>query len=317
MNLVAYLSTNKIITLAHSGKRFPHHWTYPIGASLFSLLTPYLSSLCILPYYIFIAWRDPEYTYRLATDLTFDGLIGFLGIFIFVAGWLWIFERRGVASTGFIRENILTKYLHGLAIGILIIIIVILLISASENNIITSHISNNYTTLLRGSGLLLIGFVIQGAAEEVLARGFVLPVVGARFGVVWGILISSAIFSLLHLLNPNLQIMAIINLFIFGIFAALYALWEGSLWGICGLHTAWNWVLGSFFGAPVSGLHVQPSWLQYTPGSSALWDGGSFGPEGGLAVSLVLLSGIIIILWGLVQKARKENAPTTSNQNPL
>jgi hypothetical protein len=193
------------------------------------------------------------------------------------------------------------------------IIIVILLISAVGKNTITSHLSYNYPALLQGSGLLLVGFVIQGAAEEVLARGFVLPVVGARFGVAWGIVISSVMFSLLHLLNPNLRTMAIVNLFLFGLFAAFYTLLEGSLWGICGLHTAWNWALGSIFGAPVSGLHVKPAWLNYTPGSLALWDGGSFGPEGGLAVSLVLLSGIIMMTWLLIHKARKEKDPATSN----
>lgn len=304
MNFLNSLSTNKIILLAHTGKRFPIHWTYPIGASFFALLTPYLSSLCILPFYIFAAWRNPGFINRISTELTFDGLLAFLGIFIFVAGWLWIFERRNLASTGLTREYFLYKYIRGLVVGMLMVGTTIAIINATDKFVLSNQLTINSTTLLRGTVIMFIGFAIQGAAEEVLARGFVFPIVGARFGVVWGLLLSSGLFSLLHILNPNLQITAIANLFLFGVFAALFTLWDSSLWGICGLHTAWNWTLGSIFGAPVSGLHVKPSLLMYSPGNSSLWNGGGFGPEGGFAVSLVLIAGITVLLWRLVHNNR-------------
>ncbi len=41
--------------------------------------------------------------------------------------------------------------------------------------------------------IMLVGWLVQGAAEETLTRGFLLPVFGVRFGPVWGILVSSVL----------------------------------------------------------------------------------------------------------------------------
>lgn len=90
--------------------------------------------------------------------------------------------------------------------------------------------------------------------------------------------------------------LVIVNLLLYSLFAAFYALREGSLWGVCAFHSAWNWAQGNFFGLAVSGnqadggmlfdlMEVGPDWFT----------GGAFGPEGGLAVTLMLLVGIAIM----------------------
>jgi len=47
---------------------------------------------------------------------------------------------------------------------------------------------------------------------------------------------------------------ALANLALYGLFAALYALREGGIWGISAQHTAWNWAQGNIFGLQVSGI---------------------------------------------------------------
>ena len=149
---------------------------------------------------------------------------------------------------------------------------------------------------LAGVLVVLIGWLVQGGAEEVLTRGFLLPVFGVRFGLPFAILVSSVLFSSLHLFNENLSGIALLNLALFGVFACLYALREGSLWGICALHSSWNWVQGNIFGLPVSGTNSGSSLLSLQLTGPDWWAGGAFGAEGGLAVTLVLLLGCAVLL---------------------
>jgi membrane protease YdiL (CAAX protease family) len=111
-----------------------------------------------------------------------------------------------------------------------------------------------------------------------------------------GILISSILFTLLHLLNPNLTALAVLNLFLFGVFASLFALYEGGLWGIFAIHTVWNWAQGNLFGFSVSGSDLSPAtFLRFSLTGPDWLTGGKFGPEGGLAVTVVMLTGCVIL----------------------
>jgi membrane protease YdiL (CAAX protease family) len=122
--------------------------------------------------------------------------------------------------------------------------------------------------------------------------------VGARYRPWLGVILSAIVFATLHSLNPNLSPIAVINLFLFGVFTAFYALREGGLWGVCSIHAAWNWAQSHLFGLQVSGL---------TPPGGTLFDlmeagpdvitGGSFGLEGGLAVTVVLLVSCALVWW--------------------
>jgi uncharacterized protein len=144
---------------------------------------------------------------------------------------------------------------------------------------------------------VLAGWAVQGAAEEVVCRGWVLPVIGARYRAWLGVLVSSLVFTILHGLNPNLSAVALLNLFLVGFFLALYALAEGGLWGVCAWHTAWNWAQGNVFGLEVSGMRTAGGMLlNLVETGPDVVTGGAFGPEGGLAVTLVMGLGIGALL---------------------
>jgi hypothetical protein len=100
-------------------------------------------------------------------------------------------------------------------------------------------------------------------------------------------------------------------LFLFGILTGLYVLKEGSLWGVMGLHAAWNWAEGNLFGFPVSGLAFSSGSLVYLKEAGpAFINGGGFGPEGGIAVTLAQLICILIIGYTLFKGANyREKAP--------
>jgi hypothetical protein len=102
-----------------------------------------------------------------------------------------------------------------------------------------------------------------------------------------------------------------VNLFLYGLFAAFYALHEGDLWGVCAFHSVWNWVQGNIFGFEVSGGAFGGSSLLKLQESGPDWfTGGKFGPEGGLAVTLVLVAGCVWLLWSSIrQRSLQANQP--------
>lgn len=229
-------------------------------------------------------------------------------IYVFLWAWLRFFEKRPYWTLGLEAKNILLQYGRGFLIGAMMFAAAVGILGLFGSvTFEQSNPSQQGLAALGGVILVLIGWVVQGGAEEVLIRGWVLPVIGVRYKPWIGLLVSSLIFAVLHGLNPNLNAIALVNLALFGVFAGLYAMREGSLWGISALHTVWNWVQGNFFGFQVSGMNADGGTIFNLMEIGADWlTGGEFGPEGGLAVTVVLVVGIIIILlWkhkGIVQE---------------
>ena len=117
---------------------------------------------------------------------------------------------------------------------------------------------------------------------------------------VWSsVAISAVIFSAFHLLNPSQGVMPVVNLIIYGIFAALLFLRTDSIWMIAAQHSLWNFVQGNVFGMEVSGNPVETTIMRFTPteGVSELISGGKFGIEGSICTTIVLTVGVLILLF--------------------
>lgn len=77
----------------------------------------------------------------------------------------------------------------------------------------------------------------------------------------------------------------------------LYVIKTNDLWGACGMHSAWNFAQGNLFGFEVSGLNVSVgSLFDFNLNGNSLISGGVFGPEAGLASTIILIIGIAFIL---------------------
>lgn len=226
-------------------------------------------------------------------------VFSFAGIFLFLWLWLKFYEKRPFHTLGFEKNGALLQYGRGLLFGALLFggaVGLMALFGFVERQAVPLQTDQTGLAALGGVLLVALGWVVQGAGEEVLTRGWMLPVLGARARPWIGIVVVSLFFSLLHGLNPNLSVLAMVNLALFGLFAAFYALREGSLWGICALHSVWNWIQGNVFGFEVSGTNAGGGALfKFVETGPDWFTGGAFGPEGGLAVSLMLLLGILVI----------------------
>ena len=210
--------------------------------------------------------------------------------------WCLLGERRTLSSLGFVPRNVGAEYGLGLVFGLLMFGGAVLLCMATSS--LTLSASEGAFPL--GAFLLcLLGFLIQGMSEEMLCRSYLMVSLSRGLPLWACALINALLFSLLHVGNPGISVIALVNIFLFGLFASGLTLRRGSIWMVGALHSMWNFAQGNLFGIPVSGLAGLPSPLKADMAEGSLHtliNGGTFGIEGGLAVTVVLLASCALIL---------------------
>ena len=219
----------------------------------------------------------------------------FLTIFtaLLVIVYCRFIERRSIRSMGLVKEKIRSDYLVGILVGFVMFSACVIIAYMAGTLEFNGYVLGNGIGILV---LFFIGFIIQGAEEEVMMRGYVMMSMGARYSVLTAVITNSVLFAALHLGNNGVTKLAFINLVLYGAFASVYTLKMDSLWGICAIHTVWNFAQGNIYGISVSGLDMTTSIFSFgLTKEGALINGGTFGLEGGLAVTIVLIISIIIV----------------------
>lgn len=136
-----------------------------------------------------------------------------------------------------------------------------------------------------GRDLLFWG--VAAATEEALFRGYAFQVLVQGMGAVPATLVLSAGFALVHMGNPNVDALALLNIFLAGVLLSFAYLRTRSLWFATAAHAGWNWTMGTLLALPVSGLTLVDTPLyDAQPGGPAWLTGGRFGPEGGLVATI-------------------------------
>ncbi len=139
-------------------------------------------------------------------------------------------------------------------------------------------------------------FILAAAFEELVYRGYAFQTMLRGAPAVVPIILFSIYFGLSHLDNPNSAVFSTTNTVLAGIWLSVAYLRTRNLWFPTALHAAWNWVMGAFFGIPVSGLRIpQNSILVSTTGEPVWLTGGSYGSEGGVAATFALVIATIVI----------------------
>lgn len=141
--------------------------------------------------------------------------------------------------------------------------------------------------------LLGAGFLVQGGAEEVICRGYLLRNFHLGVGFVVALLVTSVIFGIAHGLNPGAGLPAFLNVFAIGAFLVLLVV-RRSLWTAVGMHAGWNLFM-ALAGVPVSGISV-PGIARADLTGPVLWTGGKFGPEGSVLTFLLAAAGCVVLL---------------------
>ena len=195
-------------------------------------------------------------------------------------------EKLSFRSLGFVTKNMPLSYLAGGAGAALCMLVLALICKATGAMTFTHDAANT--------------------PEEVMCRGFLIAHITRRYSVKTAVIASSILFALLHVFNlSGISFLALINLFLFGVFASLMFLYSENIWLCAGFHTVWNFVQGNIIGVPVSGIPI-PSVFKMTANENmSAVNGGIFGLEGGIPVTVILVAGCLIFYFLIRRKNKK------------
>jgi membrane protease YdiL (CAAX protease family) len=139
--------------------------------------------------------------------------------------------------------------------------------------------------------------VVSGTLEEVLFRGILQRHLEAVFGSWIALAITSALFGLGHIFNPDASWFAAFAIAVeAGILLGAAYMLTRRLWLAIGIHAAWNFTQGWVFSVPVSGGEV-PLGLLITRRIGPDWlTGGDFGLEASVVAMVVAtLAGLFLL----------------------
>jgi hypothetical protein len=228
----------------------------------------------------------------------FTNSIGFVLAVFLARKWM---DRKTIVSLGFTIKGNLPNAFAGLFTALLILSAGSLLLISFNYLYFTGYTINSNHLLL--SALI---FTIVAFTEEIVFRGYILNNLMESFNKWIALLISSALFALLHITNPDVSLISIIAIFIAGILLGINYIYTKNLWfGIC-LHFAWNFFQGPILGYEVSGIK-SGGLLQQTLTGPDMYTGGNFGFEGSV-ICIVLELVTILLLFGVYEK-RKSSTP--------
>ena len=142
--------------------------------------------------------------------------------------------------------------------------------------------------------LYLALFIVVSFHEEIMMRGYVLNNLMQSMNRYAALSISSVIFMSIHLLNPNISFLSVINLFLAGIVLGIYYIHKQNLWLPIGMHLTWNFFQGPIFGFEVSGIETKSIIGQSIKGNEII-TGGAFGFEGSIIATILIVTMILYL----------------------
>lgn len=241
------------------------------------------------------------YHYFLYYELFSFVIILFLFIF-----WVKVIEKNALSSLGFVKRNWL-KYLGWgimfslVQMGVIALVYQVSGIGSFELN----ELSLEPILFILG---LFPFWLLQGGTEEVATRGWLLTRIAARTNLPLAIAISSSLFGILHMGNAGVTFLSVLNIILDGVLAGLLFIYTDSIWLVVAQHGTWNYVQGNLLGFQVSGTGADASIFSFTMGSGPDWlTGGTFGAEGSIITTLVLLLSLVIVYRLGERKERVDN----------
>jgi uncharacterized protein len=218
----------------------------------------------------------------------FMGMVGTLGV-------VWLFttkvDKISFMSIGFDRTKIIKDIALGLAIGFFIMF-------SGFSSLILTHqlqfvdIKFNALNFVYSFGI----FVFVAVSEEVFTRGYILRNLAISFNKYVALVVSALIFSLMHLANPNANVVGLSIIFLSGLVLGLPYLYTKNLWFPIALHFSWNFFQGPIFGFNVSGLNFYKL-IETKYATANNWNGGEFGFEGSIVAVFFLLGALMAIYF--------------------
>jgi membrane protease YdiL (CAAX protease family) len=215
-----------------------------------------------------------------------------------------------LSSHGFTFRGIVIQTAIGAAIGLA-------LMSAIVN---TLQLSGHYVADRENiafapiPGLAL--FFLVAVFEETVFRGFIFATLEHKWGSFVALTTTCLLFGLAHLVDavPGISFAQHLRASLFiGLEAGLLLnasfMLTRSLWLGIGIHWAWNFFEGPFYGTNVSGLvEPAPLYQSHTIGPAFI-TGGAFGPENGIVCLIIATIAGLVMLRLAIRAGRWQKNP--------
>lgn len=203
---------------------------------------------------------------------------------------IWVFmkyvDKEKFINLGFDTKNRLYEFIVGIVIGALIMTIAYsLLLFLGEINFQSVNFD------IKEIILSILIFIIVSVTEEALFRGYILKNLMISFNKYIALIVSSVLFSLVHGLNPNIDLFSLINIFFAGILLGISYIHTKNLWFPIALHLSWN-LFQTIFGFNVSGQKSY-SLIEFSIPENNLINGGDFGFEGSILSAIAMIVTIV------------------------
>lgn len=202
--------------------------------------------------------------------------------------------------------------LRGTGLGVLLIAIVVAAMAAG-GWLHWSEAAGDAGQWTRAAVGFAAFFGLAAFWEELAFRGYPFQVLAEALGPVRAVLLTAAAFAGLHGMNPGIGWLALGNTALAGILLGVLYWRTYSLALVTGTHLGWNWAMSFAADLPVSGLALETPGYDASVGGPLMLTGGSYGPEGGLLLSVVSAAGIA---WALKTR-RLQRDPGVLSLRPL
>ncbi|HGF8061131.1 TPA: lysostaphin resistance A-like protein [Enterococcus faecium] len=193
---------------------------------------------------------------------------------------------KDIRILGFSKKDFLKKFILGYLIGGLLIAFIVfgyVLIGGADFQEIFAK--SSWSTLL----ISMVFYLAQGSQEEVISRGFVLGGIAKKTNLLWGVVVSSLFFMLMHLSNAGGFTLELIDYFLIGMVWALLRVLFSNTWVAAASHGAYNFFMSDFFGLANSPKDSEGILFQTIYHSSIDYMS--------IIVSLFVLIILVILIW--------------------
>lgn len=231
---------------------------------------------------------------------------GFLIFLLVAVAYCKFIEKRTLKTYIFTKQ--ITDYFAGTGLAVLLLFLIFVLCYITNAIVfVRFNISQNLLPLL----LYFLAFVIQGAAEEMMCRGFLFLSLLKKTNTFVAMIVSSTAFAVPHLFSLfeselTYAIIGTINLYLISAIFSLLVLLRSNIWIACGLHSIWNFIIYGFLGLSLSGSNQHTNGIvQFSIEHSNLLNGGKYGIEASIITTLILVVLFVVLLKNWKGKVEK------------
>jgi len=233
--------------------------------------------------------------------LTFAGMyLSFIGIWIVVFAYWAVFKHHRpmfrALGSGAEGNRLKTALPMGLILG-LGLNLLLACVAMIKGDIRLSF--NRFDPLYVLLFIVTVG--VQSGAEELLCRAHLYQQLRRAFpkAPVIAIIGNALVFSMMHLGNPGVTVLALLNILLTGILYSLVVYYFDSFWACVIAHTGWNFCQSILLGLPNSGIVSSYSVFRLDAASArdSFAYNVNFGIEGTVAAVILLAIACVAVFF--------------------